>query len=137
LNVQDAAKSPSFYQGLLGGDYPPLKPEPAAPAGGPPRMRMLSGWFSQATTDGIMRLELLPFPQNREKTPPPEGFSDIAVKNVGFQVKDLDALYQQLQAAGIKTVLEGGIVKLQDGRAVVVQDPDVGGFIELFQPKKK
>jgi hypothetical protein len=54
----------------------------------------------------------------------------------GF-VQDPDALYQQLQAAGTKTVSEGGIVKLQDGRAAVVQDPDAGGFVELFQPKKK
>jgi catechol 2,3-dioxygenase-like lactoylglutathione lyase family enzyme len=136
LNVLDASKSLSFYQGILGGDYPALKPEAPAAAGTPPRMNMLNGWFPQATTDGIMRLELMPFPQDKGKTPPPESFSDIAVNYVGFQVVYLDAVYGQMKTAGIKIVSEGGIVKLKDGRAVIVQDPDVGGFVELFQPNK-
>lgn len=136
LNVLDSEKALSFYQGLLGGDYPPLKPEPSAPTSGPARMNMLNGWFPQATTHGKMRLELLPFPQDKGKVPPPERFSDIAVNYVGFQVTDLDALYGRLKAAGIKTVSEGGIVKVNGGHAVVVQDPDVGGFVELFQPAK-
>jgi len=34
-------------------------------------------------------------------------------------------------------VSDGGIVKVADGRAVIVRDPDVGGFVELWQPKKK
>jgi catechol 2,3-dioxygenase-like lactoylglutathione lyase family enzyme len=137
LNILDAEKALSFYQGFLGGDYPPLKPDVATPAGGQPRMNMLNGWFPQATTDGKMRLELLPFPQDKGKVPPPERFSDIAVNYVGFQVSDLDTLYGRLKAAGIETVSEGGIVKVKDGRAVVVRDPDVGGFVELFQPTKK
>jgi hypothetical protein len=39
-----------------------------------------------------------------------------------------------LRAAGIKVWSEGGIVKMKDGtRAVVVRDPDVGAFVELFE----
>ena len=28
------------------------------------------------------------------------------------------------------------IVKVKDGRAVMMRDPDVGGFVELWQPTK-
>jgi hypothetical protein len=27
-------------------------------------------------------------------------------------------------------------VKVNDGRAVMLRDPDVGGFVELWEPKK-
>jgi len=61
-------------------------------------------------------------------------FSDIAVTNVGFQVTGLNELYARAVAAGAITVSEGGIVKVADGRAVLLRDPDVGGFLELWEP---
>jgi catechol 2,3-dioxygenase-like lactoylglutathione lyase family enzyme len=134
LNVIDPAKSLAFYQGVLGGDYPPL-PDPA-PAGTAPRMTMLNGWFPQATTTGNVRLELLGSPQNRDKQAPDQHFADIGVNYVGFQVTDLDAVYAKAKAAGATTVSDGGIVKVKDGRAVMLRDPDVGGFVELWQPAK-
>jgi catechol 2,3-dioxygenase-like lactoylglutathione lyase family enzyme len=134
LNVIDPAKSLAFYQGVLGGDYPPL-PDPA-PAGTAPRMTMLNGWFPQATTSGNVRLELLGSPQNREKPAPDQHFADIGVNYVGFQVTDLDAVYAKAKAAGAVTVSDGGIVKVKDGRAVMLRDPDVGGFVELWEAKK-
>ncbi len=134
LNVIDPAKALSFYQGVLGGDYPPL-PEP--PAGGaPPRMTMLNGWFPQATTQENVRLELLGSPQNRDKQPPDQHFADINVNYVGFQVTDLDAVDAKAKADGATTVSDGGIVKVKDGRAVMMRDPDVGGFVELWQASK-
>jgi NAD(P)H-nitrite reductase large subunit len=49
-------------------------------------------------------------------------------------VDGLDALYSRLKAAGIKAWSEGGIVQKKDGtRAVVLRDPDVGAFVELFE----
>jgi catechol 2,3-dioxygenase-like lactoylglutathione lyase family enzyme len=134
LNIIDPAKALAFYQGVLGGDYPALE-TPAAVAP-PPRMTMLNGWFPQATTDGNVRLELLGSPQNRDKQPPDQHFADIGVNYVGFQVTDIDAVYARAKAAGAKTVSEGGIVKVKDGRAVMLQDPDVGGFVELWEAKK-
>jgi catechol 2,3-dioxygenase-like lactoylglutathione lyase family enzyme len=134
LNIIDPAKALAFYQGVLGGDYPPL-PD-AAPAGAAPRMTMLNGWFPQATTSGNVRLELLGSPQNRDKQPPDQHFADIGVNYVGFQVTDLDAVYAKAKAAGSLTVSDGGIVKVKDGRAVILRDPDVGGFVELWEPKK-
>jgi catechol 2,3-dioxygenase-like lactoylglutathione lyase family enzyme len=134
LNVIDPAKALAFYQGVLGGDYPPLPP--LAPDGAPPRMTMLNGWFPQATTDGNVRLELLGSPQNAGKPAPDQHFADIGVNYVGFQVSDIDAVYAKAKAAGAITVSDGGIVKVKDGRAVILRDPDVGGFVELFQPTK-
>jgi len=134
LNVIDPAKALSFYQGVLSGDYPPLPPP--APAGAAPRMTMLNGWFPQATTSGNVRLELLGSPQNADKQPPGQHFADINVNYVGFQVTDIDAVYAAAKAAGAKTVSDGGIVKVKDGRAVIMQDPDVGGFVELWEPSK-
>jgi len=135
LNVIDPAKALAFYQGVLGGDYPALDPAPAA-GGAAPRMTMLNGWFPQATTTGNVRLELLGSPQNRNKPAPDQHFADIGVNYVGFQVTNIDAVYAKAKAAGAKTVSDGVIVKVGDGRAVMLQDPDVGGFVELWEPKK-
>jgi catechol 2,3-dioxygenase-like lactoylglutathione lyase family enzyme len=136
LNIVDPRKALSFYQDVLGGDYAPYTPPSPSATGGPPRMDMLNGWFSQATTNGKVRLELIAFPQNKGKEPPDEHFADIAVNYVGFQVTDIDAVYSRAKAAGALTVSEGGIVKVKDGRAVMLRDPDVGGFVELFEPTK-
>ncbi len=147
LNVVDPVKALAFYQGVLGGDYPPLTPPPPAPAAGAappaggragagPRMTMMNGWFPQATTNGNVRLELIAFPQKPGTQPPDEHFADINVNYVGFQVSDIDAVYAKAKAAGAITVSDGGIVKVKDGRAVMLRDPDVGGFVELWEPSK-
>jgi catechol 2,3-dioxygenase-like lactoylglutathione lyase family enzyme len=139
LNVVDPVKALAFYQGVMGGDYAPLPPAPTTPPapGAPPRMTMMNGWFPQATTEGHVRLELIAFPQPPGKqTPPDEHFADINVNYVGFQVTDIDAVYAKAKADGAQTVSEGGIVKTKDGRAVIIRDPDVGGFVELWEPKK-
>jgi hypothetical protein len=100
-------------------------------------MNMMNGWFPQATTNGNVRLELIAFPQPPEKQQPPDQhFADIAINYVGFQVTDIDAVYARAKAAGAITVSDGGIVKVKDGRAVMLRDPDVGGFVELWEPAK-
>ena len=137
LNIVDPQKALAFYQGILGGDYPAFTPPPPAAPGGPPRMNMMNGWFPQATTSGNVRLELIGFPQPAGKDKPAaEHFADINVNYVGFQVSDIDAVYARAKAAGAITVSEGGIVKVKDGRAVILRDPDVGGFLELWEPAK-
>ena len=139
LNVVDPKKALAFYQGVMGGDYAPLPPPPTAPPapGAPPRMTMMNGWFPQATTTGNVRLELIAFPQPPGKQQPPdEHFADIGVNYVGFQVTNINAVYAKAKAAGAITVSEGGIVKVKDGRAVILRDPDVGGFVELWEPSK-
>ena len=142
LDVKDMAKAVGFYAGVLGGDYPPLAP-PAPPAGaaagGPgggraaPRMNMMNGWCPQAGTDKNVRLELIGEPGT---TVPDEHFADINVNYVAFQVTNIDAVYAKAKAAGAITVSDGGIVKVKGGCAVIVRDPDVGGFVELWEPSK-
>jgi catechol 2,3-dioxygenase-like lactoylglutathione lyase family enzyme len=146
LNVVDPKKALAFYAGVLGGDYPPLEqllaPPPAPPAGATarppgPRMTMMNGWFPQATTSNNVRLELIAFPQPPDKQMPPDAhFADINVNYVGFQVSDIEAVYAKAKADGAITVSTGGIVKVKDGRAVMLRDPDVGGFVELWEPSK-
>lgn len=135
LNVVDPEKALAFYKGFMGGDYAPFTPPPAnADAGGAPRMAMMNGWFPQARTSHNLRLELIGFPQKEGAQPPAEKFADIGVNYVGFQVKDIDAVYAGAKAAGAITVSDGGIVNIPGGRAVMLRDPDVGGFVELWEP---
>ena len=118
----------------MGGDYAPFTPPPANANNGAPRMAMMNGWFPQARTNNNLRLELIGFPQPEGKQPPPEKFADIGVNYVGFEVRDIDAVYARAKAAGAITVSDGGIVNMPGGRAVMIRDPDVGGFVELWEP---
>lgn len=99
-------------------------------------MNMMNGWFPQAGTDRNIRVELIGFPQQPGTKAPAMKFADIGVTYAGFQVDNLDAVYTRVKAAGAITVSEG-IVTTADGRAVLIRDPDVGGFIELWEPTRK
>jgi catechol 2,3-dioxygenase-like lactoylglutathione lyase family enzyme len=80
-----------------------------------------------------VNFELVEF-QNRKKPVEAYGIADIAVGYVALQVEGLDALLARAQAANAQLVSTRGIVTLRDGsRAVLIRDPDVGGFIELFE----
>jgi hypothetical protein len=138
LNVLDMVKALSLYQGVLGGDYPPYTPPAPPKEGEAPRMAMMNGWFPQARTASApnLRFELIGFPQNQGKQPPAMNFTDIGVTLTAFEVTGLDDLYARAVAVGAKTVSEGGIVQVPDGRAVILRDPDVGGFVELWEPTK-
>ena len=134
LNIVDPVKALAFYKDVLGGDYADYTPQPAPAAGESPRMAMLNGWFPQATTANNLRYELIKFPQNEGKQPPEQVFSDININYAGFQVVNIDDVYARARAAGAITVSEGGIVEVSDGRAVMLRDPDVGGFVALWEP---
>jgi len=137
INIIDMPKELSFYEGVLGGDYPAFTPAPPPAPGGRPRMNMENGWFKQAATDGAdghLRVELLGSPRGDQPLPD-EHISDINVNYIGFQVTDIDAVYAAAKADGAKTVSEDGIMKVKDGRAVMLQDPDIGAYVELWQPK--
>jgi catechol 2,3-dioxygenase-like lactoylglutathione lyase family enzyme len=133
LNISDPAKEREFYGDLLGGDYPPL-PKPGQ--GGMGGMTMLNGWFPQAPTDGMVRLELLGAAANKDKPSPGQHLSDINVNYVGFQVNDIESVYAKAKADGATTVTDGGIMKMKGGRAVMLQDPNGLGFLELWEPSK-
>jgi catechol 2,3-dioxygenase-like lactoylglutathione lyase family enzyme len=79
-----------------------------------------------------MNVELVEF-QNRKKPVETRAITDIGVGYVGFEVQGLDAFLARAQAAGA-TMVSDGIVTMRGGtREVMIRDPDVGAFIELFE----
>jgi len=129
FNIIDPQKAQDFYVQVLGGDYPPIEGLGGAQV-------MLHGWFPQATTKNNLRVELIYFALNKGKTPPPMKFQDINASYGGFQVSDIKSAYARAKAHGAITVSEGGIIDFHKGRAALIRDPDVGGYIMLWQPAK-
>ncbi len=128
-NVTDAQKIQDFYIQVLGGDYPPIENATAAQV-------MLHGWFPQANTKNNLRVELIYFAMNKGKTPPAVKFQDINQNYGVYQTTNIKTAYARAKEHGSITVSQGGIVKFHHGRAVVIRDPDVGGYIMLWEPGK-
>jgi hypothetical protein len=129
-NIIDPHKAQDFYVKVLGGDYPPLEGH----AGG--AQVMLHGWFPQATTNNNLRVELIYFALNEGKIPPPIKFQDINANYAGFQVSNIESAYARAKEHGAITVSEGGIIDYHNGRAALIRDPDVGGYIMLWKPAR-
>jgi catechol 2,3-dioxygenase-like lactoylglutathione lyase family enzyme len=129
VNVINPEKARDFYGKVLGGDYPPFENTGA-------KQIMQNGWFPQATTNNNVRIELGYFVVNQGKTPPPMKFQDINANYAGLQVSNIDTAYARAKQNGAVTVTQGGIMKFGDGRAVLIRDSDVGGYIMLWQPGK-
>jgi catechol 2,3-dioxygenase-like lactoylglutathione lyase family enzyme len=141
LIVLDSDKARAFYGELLGGRLQTS----AAPwmsgdftdsvVGGHGNvLRFYNEAFAEVSAPAsTMNFELVEF-QNRKKPVDAYGIADISVGYVTLQVEGLDALLARAQAAKARVVSTRGIVTLEDGsRAVLIRDPDVGGFIELFE----
>jgi catechol 2,3-dioxygenase-like lactoylglutathione lyase family enzyme len=146
LAVLSAAKSKSFYGGLLGAKFPDTLPEwvggdmyDAAVGGHGYIIRLINGAFPEASAaSSEMRFELVEYQKPTRQDVSDYSISDVAVSSVGFQVEGLDSLYSRLKAAGINAWSGGGIVQKKDGtRSLVVRDPDVFAFVELFENIKK
>jgi catechol 2,3-dioxygenase-like lactoylglutathione lyase family enzyme len=129
-NIIDPRKATDFYTKVLGGDYPPVDAKPSA------AQVMLNGWFPQAATSNNLRIELGLFAVNEGKTPPPIQFQDINANHVGFQVSNIESVYARAKANGAITVSEGGIIDFHNGKAAMIRDSDVGGYILLWQPAR-
>lgn len=127
LNVIDPAKARDFYENALGGDYPPFTDTGAAQI-------LQNGWFPQAGTNNNLRIELGYFTINKGKTAPPIKFQDINANFAGMQVNNIESAYARAKQLGAATVTPGGIISYHGGRAVVIRDPDVGGYVMLWQP---
>src|SRR5262249_7062924 len=129
FNITDAQKAQNFYVKVLGGDHPPIENPGAAQV-------MLHGWFPQATTKNNLRVELIYFQMNKGKTPPPLKLQDINANYAGFQVSNIETAYARAKAHGAITISDGGIIEYHNGRAALIRDPDVGGYIMLWQPAR-
>jgi catechol 2,3-dioxygenase-like lactoylglutathione lyase family enzyme len=129
-NIVDPRKARDFYMKVLGGDYPPVQvPETA-------KQLLQNGWYPQAKTTNNLRIELGYFSANAGKTPPPIKFQDINANYAGFEVSNMETAYARAKASGAVTVSQGGIIKYHKGRAVLIRDSDVGGYIMLWQPAR-
>jgi catechol 2,3-dioxygenase-like lactoylglutathione lyase family enzyme len=142
LVILDSDKEKAFYGNLLGGQLvetnsPWLQGDfyDSAVGGHGNILRFFNESFAEAADPhAFMHFELVEF-QNRKKPVAAYHISDITVGYVGFEVRGVDALLHRAQGAGASVVSRGGVVTLDDNsRAVLVRDPDVGGFIELFEP---
>jgi catechol 2,3-dioxygenase-like lactoylglutathione lyase family enzyme len=129
-NIVDPHKARDFYAQVLGGDYAPLESNISG------AQVMLNGWFPQATTNNNVRIELGYFAVNAGKTPPPVKFQDINANYAGFQVGNIQSAYARAKEHGAITVSEGGIIDYQRGRAALIRDSDVGGYIMLWEPAR-
>jgi catechol 2,3-dioxygenase-like lactoylglutathione lyase family enzyme len=140
LVVLDSQKALAFYGGLLGGKLVSAEApwqqgdffDSAVGAHGNV-LRFYNESFPEAIAPALhMSLELVEF-QNRREAPLPAHISDIGVGYVGFEVRHLDAFLERARAAGAR-VVSRGIATMRSGtREAMVRDPDVGGFVELFE----
>jgi catechol 2,3-dioxygenase-like lactoylglutathione lyase family enzyme len=142
LTVLNAGKSKAFYGNLLGAKFPNTPAQwlsgdmyDSVVGGHGYVINLINGTFPEAAAPQIpMRFELVEYQKPDRKEIDAYRYSDIAVSCVGLQVDGLDALYARMKEAGIKPWSKGDIVKRKDAsRAVVVRDPDVGAFVELFE----
>jgi len=141
LIVLDSDKARAFYGDLLGGRLqtsvaPWMSGDftDSVVGGHGNVLRFYNEAFAQVNAPASsMNFELVEF-QNRKKPVDAYGIADIGVGYVALQVQGLDALLARAKAANARVVSTRGIVTLEDGaRAVLIRDPDVGGFIELFE----
>ncbi|MCC6201906.1 MAG: VOC family protein [Gammaproteobacteria bacterium] len=131
-NVIDPETAQDFYVKVFGGDYPELEGRRGESA-----QIMMHGWFPQATTEENLRLELIYFARNEGKSAPPIKFQDINANFAGFQVSNIETAYARAKEHGAITVTQGGIIDFHGDRAVLIRDPDVGGYLMLGQPARR
>ena len=145
LSILNSGKSKGFYGNLLGAKFPDTPPQwlsgdmyDAAVGGHGYVINLINGSFMEAAApQSEMRFELVEYRKPDRQDVDEYKVSDVAVNCVGLQVEGLDALCAKLNEAGIKTLSARGIVQKNNGtRAVVVRDPDVGAFVELFERDK-
>ena len=143
LVVLDSDKARAFYETLLGGklpstDSPWMKGDfyDSAVGGHGNVLRFYNESFAEAAAVGShMNFEMVEY-QNRKKPVVASKISDIGVAYVGFEVENLDAFLPRAKAAGAKVVSDGIQTMRSGTRVVMVRDPDVGGFVELYEQPK-
>jgi catechol 2,3-dioxygenase-like lactoylglutathione lyase family enzyme len=143
LVILDPDKAIGFYGALLGEQLPIATSQwmsgdflDSAVGGHGNIIRIINGTYPLAADrDARIRFELVEY-ENRKKSVTPYEVTDIGVNYVGFEVTDIDAFIARLGGAGIKLVSDG-IVAMKGGyRVALVRDPDVGMFVEFYEPPK-
>jgi catechol 2,3-dioxygenase-like lactoylglutathione lyase family enzyme len=144
LVVLDPDKVRAFYGVLLGEQFP-ATPSPwmggdfmdSAVGGHGNVIRIVNGTFAEAAdTKSRMRFEIVEY-ENRKKPVTPYSITDIGVNYIGLECTDIDSLVARLKGAGITMVSDGIVEMSTHYRVALVRDPDVGMFVELYEPPKK
>ena len=142
--VRDSVKARAFYGDLLGGHLqsaaaPWLKGDfyDSVVGGHGNIMRVYDESFPEAAAPAVhLNFALIEF-QNRKQPVKNYRITDIGVGYVAFEVTGLNELLRRAKAAGAKVVSTPGRVTARDGtREIMIRDPDVGGFVELFEKPK-
>jgi len=144
LVVLDSDKAKRFYGTLFGGqllsqEAPWLKGDfyDSAVGGHGNILRFFNESFPEAGSQSARLYEELVEFQNRKKPPLAAKITDIGVGYVGYEVEGLDAFLARARSAGAKMVSDGIVTMKSGTREVMIRDPDVGGFVELFEHPKK
>jgi catechol 2,3-dioxygenase-like lactoylglutathione lyase family enzyme len=142
--ILDATKARAFYEQLFGGTLvnagqPWLQGDfyDSAVGGHGNILRFFNESFPEAADPNArLNFEMVEF-QNRKEPVKTYTIHDVSTSYVGFEVNDLDGFLKRAKAAGA-TLASDGIATMRSGtRLVIVRDPDVGGFVELYQHPKK
>jgi catechol 2,3-dioxygenase-like lactoylglutathione lyase family enzyme len=144
LVILDPDKARAFYGVLLGEQFPPASSQwiggdfmDSAVGGHGNVLRIVNGTFALAADrDARLRFELVEY-ENRKKAVTPYSITDIGVNYIGLECTDIDSLVARLKGAGITMVSDGIVEMSTHYRVALVRDPDVGMFVELYQPPKK
>jgi catechol 2,3-dioxygenase-like lactoylglutathione lyase family enzyme len=144
LVVLDLDKARAFYGGLLNAEFP-KEPSPwlsndfmdSAVGGHGNVLRIFNSTFPESADPAArMRFEVVEY-QNRKKPVEPYSVTDIGVNYIGLEVDNLDAFVAKLKSTGIPLVSDGIVTMTGGYRVVLIRDPDVGAFVELFDRPKK
>jgi len=145
LIILDPDKAEAFYGSLLGAQMPPAPTQwlsgdfmDSAVGGHGNVLRMFNSTYALAADrDARMRFEIIEY-ENRKKPVQPYDITDIGVNWIGLEVTDIDDLLTRLKDSGLAKLVSDGIVEMKGGyRVALVRDPDVGAFVELYEPPKK
>jgi catechol 2,3-dioxygenase-like lactoylglutathione lyase family enzyme len=145
LIILDPDKAEAFYGSLLGAQMPPAPTQwlsgdfmDSAVGGHGNVLRMFNSTYALAADrDARMRFEIIEY-ENRKKPVQPYDVTDIGVNWIGLEVTDIDDLLTRLKDSGLAKLVSDGIVEMKGGyRVALVRDPDVGAFVELYEPPKK
>ena len=107
--VEDTARSLAFYQGVLGLDVDPSRPDLGYPG----------AWLKV----GEQQIHLIQLPSPDSKQRPEHGGHD---RHVAFLVESIEALKQAIDAAGIAYT-----VSKSRSNVIFIRDPD-GNALELI-----
>ena len=140
LVIVNLDKAEGFYGALLGAQVPPIGNWIAgdfldsAVGGHGNVMRIINTMIPLANDrDALMRFELVQY-ENRNLPVRPYKITDIGVGCVGMEVSDIDAFVARLKGAGIQMVSDGIVTMSTGYRVVLFRDPDVGAFVEFYEP---